>query len=402
MNVLILTPDRVGSTLLQRVLTVYMLRNGFDKSVINLHELTNGLEKYHNQTLNKEVLGKPQGTAWGYYQTLGEIQELLESVDHYKTSRLAHYHLINRNDSIADQLKFYDYLNKNFYIISCRRENIFEHALSWGVQGHSKKLNVYNTEEKINTFYDIYRNGITISKSTLIKYLNNYKKYIEWSDTHFNIQSHWNYETDVHRIEDYILNLDFMNNTASNTWEQMFGQDFDTWNTCHRMLPNLTLSQRHGTTKQVKFFTTVTDQDWNQIKGPDWPQTKEEFLFNDSVLPVAVEKEINGRFNKTELSVTDDEFTFLKNNINLYNTINFQLQKLVNDGFLVTGIPLKLQSLKEKKLIIKNFNECLGWYNEWVATNEFGNCYTHNELNTIMSDENHRLNLPIDQQNLLQ
>ena len=193
-----------------------------------------------------------------------------------------------------------------------------------------------------------------------------------------------------------------MNTTASNTWEQMFGQDFDTWNTCHRMLPNLTLSQRLGTTKQVKFFTTVTDQDWNQIKGPDWPETKEEFLFNDSILPVAVEKEINGRFNKTELSVTDDEFSFLKNNINLYNTINFQLQKLVNDGFLVTGIPLKLQSLKEKNLIIKNFNECLEWYNEWVTTNKFGNCYTHNELDTIMSVENHRLNLPIDQQNLLQ
>ena len=44
MNVLILTPDRVGSTLLQRVLTVYMLRQGFDKPVINLHELTNGLK----------------------------------------------------------------------------------------------------------------------------------------------------------------------------------------------------------------------------------------------------------------------------------------------------------------------------------------------------------------------
>ena len=41
MNVLLLTPDRVGSTLLQRTLTVYMLRRGFDKPVINLHELTN-------------------------------------------------------------------------------------------------------------------------------------------------------------------------------------------------------------------------------------------------------------------------------------------------------------------------------------------------------------------------
>ena len=48
MNVLILTPDRVGSTLLQRVLTIYMLRKEFDRPVINLHELTNGLIKYYN------------------------------------------------------------------------------------------------------------------------------------------------------------------------------------------------------------------------------------------------------------------------------------------------------------------------------------------------------------------
>ena len=91
MNVLILTPDRVGSTLLQRVLTVYMLRREFDRPVINLHELTNGLIKYYNQTLNQEVLGKPKGTEkWGYFQSLNEIEDLLKTTDHYKTSRLAH------------------------------------------------------------------------------------------------------------------------------------------------------------------------------------------------------------------------------------------------------------------------------------------------------------------------
>ena len=112
MNVLILTPDRVGSTLLQRVLTVYMLRQGFDKPVINLHELTNGLVKYYNDVLQQEVLGKPKGTySSGYYQTLDQVQDLLGSVDHYKTTRLAHYHIVRRADTIADQIKFYEYLN---------------------------------------------------------------------------------------------------------------------------------------------------------------------------------------------------------------------------------------------------------------------------------------------------
>jgi hypothetical protein len=39
MNILILTPDAVGSTLLQRVLTMYMQFHEFDRPVINLHEL---------------------------------------------------------------------------------------------------------------------------------------------------------------------------------------------------------------------------------------------------------------------------------------------------------------------------------------------------------------------------
>ena len=131
MNVLILTPDRVGSTLLQRLATIYMLRKGFDKPVINLHELSNGIIKYYNPTLNQEVLGKPSGTDWGYFQKLPEVVDLLKSTDHYWTSRLAHYHLVRRKDDLNDQLKFYEFLNKNCFVISCRRENILEHAMSW-------------------------------------------------------------------------------------------------------------------------------------------------------------------------------------------------------------------------------------------------------------------------------
>ena len=42
MNVLILTPDRVGSTLLQRLITVYAnLNENQQPLTINLHELTN-------------------------------------------------------------------------------------------------------------------------------------------------------------------------------------------------------------------------------------------------------------------------------------------------------------------------------------------------------------------------
>jgi len=98
MNVLILTPDRVGSTLLQRVITVYMQSHTYNRPVINLHELTNGLMKYYSPVFNQEVLGKPTDRPWGYYQSLDEILEHLNSTDHYKTARLAHYHILNRQE----------------------------------------------------------------------------------------------------------------------------------------------------------------------------------------------------------------------------------------------------------------------------------------------------------------
>jgi hypothetical protein len=65
MNVLILTPDRVGSTLLQRLITIYMQFHEYDRPVINLHELTNGIIKYYSPVFNDEVLGKGVGDEWG-------------------------------------------------------------------------------------------------------------------------------------------------------------------------------------------------------------------------------------------------------------------------------------------------------------------------------------------------
>ena len=56
MNVLILTPDAVGSTLLQRLITIYMQFHPYDKPVINLHELTNGLVKYYNSNFQQELI----------------------------------------------------------------------------------------------------------------------------------------------------------------------------------------------------------------------------------------------------------------------------------------------------------------------------------------------------------
>lgn len=403
MNVLILTPDRVGSTLLQRLLTVYMLRREFDKPVINLHELSNGLVKYYNESMNQEVLGKPDGTDWGYFQSLPEIIDLLSSIDHYSTSRLAHYHLLRRNDSLDDQIKFYEYLNKNFYIISCRRENLFEHGLSWAIQGHSKTLNVYSPKEKIQSFHNIYNDGITVTREGFEKYLTNYVKYINWVDTYFNVQSYFDYDTHMANIEDYILNLDFMKGHADNKWEDMFGQDFATWNTCHRTIPNLFLRDRivNEPTKEILVNTyDVPAQTWNQIRGEDWPKTWEEFEKQEVPAPAVIKEEILSRLQlpTAMVQVTDSEYNFFTNNLPAYKQTIRHIEKLKDDGFMISGIPLKLQSLQEKKQIIKNYNECIIWYNEWVDKNNFGKHYSESDLALLAHAEEVTLTQPIQHQ----
>jgi len=114
-------------------------------------------------------------------------------------------------------------------------------------------------------------------------------------------------------------------------------------------------------------------------------------------------KEIDTFFNEqASVTVSENEYKFLSNNLTAYKTTEAQLYKLVDDGFLVTGVPVKLQSLREKKLIIKNYAECMAWYNEWVQENKFGKIFTDTELETLIQLEEERLNQPIDQQTLLQ
>jgi hypothetical protein len=398
MNVLILTPNRVGSTFLQRVLTIYMLRREFDKPVINLHDLTKGLEKYWNTTLEQEVLGRPKDTDWGYYQTLPEIQDMLSSVDHYVTSRLAHYQMVNRQDTIAEQLKFYDYLNENFYIISCRRKNVLEHALSWGIKAHSKRLNIYSGQELINRFYDIYKNKITVNKESLIVYLNKYKSYIEWSDRHFNVQSYFHYENDAPKIEDYILNLDFMRGAKNNSWQDMFGIEFNQWNSCHRMLPNLLLTGQQGG-QSFDLLNVVREIEWNEIKGADWPEFKSaaEFKSIDEMthLPANIREEIRGQFDlfdfKQTFNLDHATINFLNKNLSAYTSTAGQIRTLVKQGFLVTEVPIKLQSLSEKKMVINNFTDSIEWYNEWAVANGY-DIYNEVDLNKLANQEDAMLN----------
>jgi hypothetical protein len=361
MNVLILTPDRVGSTLLQRLITVYMNMHEFDRPVINLHELTNGLIKYYSADFDQEVLGKPNGRPWGYFQTLEEIADLLNSVPHYKTSRLAHYHIKNRQDTLAEQVPFYQYLNDNFFIISAQRRNLLEHALSWCIQTHSKRLNVYTHQDKVNTFYDLYQNRITVDPESMIRYLNQYQEYLAWIDNHFHVSSYFHYERHLPDIEQYILNLPIFNGQAPQSFKSTFDIEFQDWNLCHYLGSDLS-----GLSTQLEHRKDLQLEYSGQHPTTALVPTKQHAI-------------------ASSLSRADQEFLLAHGA--QYRVVADAINELVNKKVLVTSVPIKLQTLLEKKLLIRNYNECVSVYNEWAVKTRVGTVYNDEMLTASMQRE---------------
>ena len=395
MNVLILTPDAVGSTLLQRLITIYMQFHHYDRPVINLHELTNGLVKYHNAAFDQEVLGKKEGS-WGYHQSLEEVVDLLSTADHYKTSRLAHYHIRNRQDSLEQQIAFYQYLNDNFYIISCRRHNVFEHALSWCLSKITKKLNVYSGDEKIDTFFDLYKTVIDIDPNSLIQTLNAYRDYVKWCNDHFNVASYFYYDEHFPRIEKYILSLPiFSQQTKLLSWHDNFDIEFDTWNQCRYIesdLGTLALDQPEKFV-QLADHTKITNislenqrflTGYHDIADPSWPaiETMEEY----KNLPLHIRNEVEGKHGlilSTGLDLVNhiklpqpllellpvDHQNFLDQHQQKYKTALISISTMIKTGVIISPPPVKKQTLAEKKHIIKNYNHLLEVYNQWIVLN---------------------------------
>jgi len=379
MNVLILTPDAVGSTLLQRMLTIYMQFHEFDRPVINLHELTNGLAKYYSPEFNRELVGKRAVKNWGYYQQLNEIVDLLDSVDHYKTSRLAHYHIERRGDSLKEQIPFYDYLNKNFYIIACRRSNIFEHALSLSLISITKKLNVYTAYEKIDTFYDMYQSAVPLDTQVFVNQLEAYRRYIKWSEQYFNIGCYFNYEKDVPELEKFILNLPVFSNCSERiTWDKNFGIDFNDFNRTHYALSDI------GGLNFPNQYNNETDLiEYQKDALPEWPAVHNLNDLNN------LSSEIKQKFQLSRYK-NPDSVVFLNQEkqmqvtscVNSYQTAQATINQMIDLGIIISGPPIKKQTLADKKKIIKNFDECIGIYNQWATKNsDIAKELSSNDLN---------------------
>jgi hypothetical protein len=369
MNVLILTPDAVGSTLLQRMLTIYMQFHDFGRPVINLNELSNGLIKYYSPEFGRELVSS-NNVNWGYHQTLQQVAELIDSVDHYKTSRLAHYHIRQRGDTMEQQAPFYRYLNENFYIIACRRTNVFEHALSMTLNTITKKLNVYDTYEKIDTFYEIYKSGVTLDPAVFERQLDAYKLYIDWSEQHFDIASYFNYEQDIPRLEQYILDLPVFSSQSNRvTWNQNFGISFNDWNKMHYARSDLNYLPLEKPSDLKKAILERTDvvKHYQQHAPEHWPAVNS--LEDVANLPLDLQQQWTHDVIHREgiLSLLNEsQQQALSSFKHGYNQAQQTINQMIDLGIIRSGPPIKKQTLSDKQKTIRNFDQLIEIYNNWA------------------------------------
>lgn len=207
MNYLILTPDGVGSTILQRLITMAFYLETVP--VINTHELTNGLI-LKNGVVNKNF-------ELGYTQKLEQIIDILNSSSKKikVVSRVAKYHLDYRKDTPKEQKHFFTFLNK-FYQkkIMCVRENIFEYAMSWSIREKSGVFNVYNRDnrEKVSQVSEIDENFF-------IEKCQDYVDYQKWIKKNFTNVQLISYEDMVINSDSVIENLIGYKDTFKNNFD---------------------------------------------------------------------------------------------------------------------------------------------------------------------------------------
>ena len=189
-NYLVLTPDGVGSTYLQRALTVYL--QCADLDYWNTHELLNGLG-IEDGSLYKDFTHE-------YTQTIADICHKLLITGNFLVSRIARYHITNRlaerEENYAD---LYRECNRKFNtIIFCARDP-FEYALSWSIRKNSGKLNVYSVAERIDA------HGVGVKEPIDLDHfqskLDQYAEYEYWAQDNFNITKKVNYD-DLHNDVD--------------------------------------------------------------------------------------------------------------------------------------------------------------------------------------------------------
>jgi hypothetical protein len=321
MNYLVLTPDGVGSTYLQRALTVYLNSSG--RNYYNTHELLNGLVLDSSNNLYKKMMG--------YRQSIEEIVKLIEKNEGNIVSRLAQYHvearlagewvdkgfipqsnIFQERNKHEDYTEFYDTCRNSYdKLIYCTRDP-FEYALSWCIRSMTGKLNVYSIKERVETHNE--DSSYDIDLEFFLSKLDQYKRYIYWVKDNFPNAVEVQYD-DIHQDIDTVLS-----NISGKDYRM-----FDTWG--------------------------VSLQDYSTM------------LYKVSKV-----------YNKN---------VHYSDNLLEYQSLLVSQKKLFR-----SGIPIKMNTLRDKSKSVTNFISSLDTYNKWAtSSNEYPELSEDQILNKIEREE---------------
>ena len=431
-NILFLTPDAVGSTFVERLTTICSQFYKFDKPVVNTGHIEIGLKKILDDNSNTIRLACAYDSEITYSQDPLEIIENLESLESYKISKLSAHNMIPRTDLNSENVKkLYKYLNDNFLIVLCRKKNLFDYALSWAISDVTGQSNVVSAVEKFSTLSLYHEEKISINPIKIKKVLDNYKFYVDWCNTNFNVDQVYEYETNIKDIENYIFSFPLFSNQTLITWKDKFGINFKDWNQCRYLATDIT-SLTHqknnyfynlidavhvkvdepAILEKVSLINRSCINKYNEVSGYNWPsiETIDDFLR----LPDSIQKECISDYN---FQYYVDEYFYYKNmlenytasmefrNLNLPNIDENDLTPTAHKNFLIKhkekytnamnfvesldiNIPIKKHTLADKKEIVKNFNECVECYNDWAIDNlDIASRISEHDIEKHISDE---------------
>jgi hypothetical protein len=86
-------------------------------------------------------------------------------------------------------------------------------------------------------------------------------------------------------------------------------------------------------------------------------------------------------------SLSAGDKQFLQQHTGKYIDSYKAIDELVQHKIMVTGIPIKLQTMMEKSRLIRNFDQCAEAYNNWVKQSGVGDPYTNADIKKIALDE---------------
>jgi hypothetical protein len=205
----------------------------------------------------------------------------------------------------------------------------------------------------------------------MINYLDRYIQYLDWVESHFNVSTYFNYEKDMPNIDSFVSRLNiFPPEKPPITWKDMFGIEWKDWNNCHYLISDMsglsTAVQQIGLTPdQPKLLENIT-------------KINESAILNNSIpLPALLKRD--------SLSVVNQQF--LQANIQKYGDAYYRIADMEDKKILTSKMPIKLQTLAEKAMLIKNFPECIDAYNRWCDKNQNNKHLSNEDLLDLALDE---------------